>query len=161
MHVIKQTFKIALNHKYSIFALLFIQAHIFEENKKNIFVSRKYRRSKKYIIIKRVKMDIIDKSSINHNNLSLLFVESLPTTSRSEGRLVGYYIYIFFIFFLSFFSFFFKCSWVLIVDYIHAYTYSYFISIKIHNSISFNHCGLQINHQMPLLRRHRQGSVGL
>ena len=34
MHVIKQTFKIALNHKYSIFALLFIQAHIFEENKK-------------------------------------------------------------------------------------------------------------------------------
>jgi hypothetical protein len=33
MHVIKQTFKIALNHKYSIFALLFIQAHIFEENK--------------------------------------------------------------------------------------------------------------------------------
>jgi hypothetical protein len=41
--------------------------------------------------IKRVKMDIIDKSSINHNNLGLLFVESLPTTSRSEGRLVGYY----------------------------------------------------------------------
>ena len=34
MHVIKQTFKIVLNHKYSIFALLFIQAHIFEENKK-------------------------------------------------------------------------------------------------------------------------------
>jgi hypothetical protein len=34
MHVIKQTFKIVLNHKYSIFALLFTQAHIFEENKK-------------------------------------------------------------------------------------------------------------------------------
>jgi hypothetical protein len=34
MHVIKQTLKIVLNHKYSIFALLFIQAHIFEENKK-------------------------------------------------------------------------------------------------------------------------------
>ena len=47
MHVIKQTFKIVLNHKYSMFALLCIQAHIFEENKKNIFVSRKYRRSKK------------------------------------------------------------------------------------------------------------------
>ena len=47
MHVIKQTFKIVLNHKYGIFALLFIQAHIFEENLKKIFVSRKYRRSKK------------------------------------------------------------------------------------------------------------------
>jgi hypothetical protein len=34
-------------------------------------------------------------------------------------------------------------------------------SIKIHNSISFTHSGLQINHQMPFLRRHRQGSVGL
>ena len=32
MRVIKQTFKIVLNHKYGIFALLFIQAHIFEEN---------------------------------------------------------------------------------------------------------------------------------
>jgi hypothetical protein len=31
MHAIKQTFKIVLNHKYSIFALLFIQAHIFED----------------------------------------------------------------------------------------------------------------------------------
>ena len=47
------------------------------------------------------------------------------------------------------------------MDYIHVYIYSYFISIKIHNSISFTHCRLQINHQMPLLRRHRQGSVGL
>ena len=37
MHVIKQTFKIVLNHKYGIFALLFIQAHIFEEKlKKNM-----------------------------------------------------------------------------------------------------------------------------
>jgi len=114
-------------------------------------------------------MDIIDKSSINHNNLGLLFVESLPTTSRSEGRLVGYYFLFFFfvLFFLfclilfNFFISFFLFSWVLIVDYIHVYTYSYFISIKIHNSISFTHCGLQINHQMPLLRRHRQGSVGL
>jgi hypothetical protein len=49
------------------------------------------------------------------------------------------YIYFFHFFFIFFFIFF-KCSWVLIVDYIHAYTYSYFISIKIHNSISFNHC---------------------
>ena len=38
MHVIKQTFKIVLNHKYSIFTLLFIQAHIFEENKKKMSV---------------------------------------------------------------------------------------------------------------------------
>jgi len=108
-------------------------------------------------------MDIIDKSSINHNNLGLLFVESLPTTSRSEGRLVGYYFLFFFLFFKNFLNLniFFSFSWVLIVDYIHVYTYSYFISIKIHNSISFTHCGLQINHQMPLLRRHRQGSVGL
>ena len=44
MHVIKQTFKIVLNDKYSIFALLFIQAHIFEEKK---IVSKKYKRSKK------------------------------------------------------------------------------------------------------------------
>jgi hypothetical protein len=36
-------------------------------------------------------MDIFDKSSINHNNLGLLFVKSLLTTSRSEGHLVGYY----------------------------------------------------------------------
>ena len=100
--------------------------------------------------IKRVKMDITDKSSINHNNLGLLFVESLPTTSRSEDRLVGY-LFFFFLFF----------PWVLIVDYTHVYIYSYFISIKIHNSVSFTHCRLQINHQMPLLRRHRQGSVGL
>ena len=47
MHVIKQIFKIVLNHKYGIFGLLFIQAHIFEEKLKKIFVSRKYRRSKK------------------------------------------------------------------------------------------------------------------
>ena len=35
MHVIKQTFEIVSNHKYSIFALLVIQADILEENKKN------------------------------------------------------------------------------------------------------------------------------
>ena len=163
MHAIKQTFKIVLNHKYSIFALLFIQTPIFEDNlKKNTKIEKN--------IIKRVQMNIIDKSSINHNNLGFLFVESLPTTSRSEGRLVGYYFLFFFFFyfillfiyfFIFFISIFFKFSWVLIVDYIHVYTYSLFISIEIHNSISFTHCGLQINHHMPLLRRHRQGSVGL
>jgi hypothetical protein len=35
-------------------------------------------------------MYIIDKSSINPNNLGLLFAENITTTSRSEGRLVGY-----------------------------------------------------------------------
>jgi hypothetical protein len=40
MHVIKQTFKIVLNHKYGIFALLFIQAHTFEEKLKKNITSR-------------------------------------------------------------------------------------------------------------------------
>jgi hypothetical protein len=41
-------------------------------------------------------MDIFDQSTINHNNLGLLFFESLPTTSRSDGRLVGYSCLLFF-----------------------------------------------------------------
>jgi hypothetical protein len=151
----------------------YLSKHIYLKKIKNKIVSRKYRRSKKTIIIKRMKMDIIDKSSINHNNLGLLFVESLKTTSRSEGHLVGYYFLLFnfqfnfFIFFylsLFFFNYFFLFlfnfhgvwMWTTYM-YIHIHT----SSIKIHNSISFTHCGLQINHQMPLLRRHRQGSVGL
>ena len=48
MHVIKQSFKIVLNRKYSIFALLFIQAHIFEENKKTYLWVESIEDRKKY-----------------------------------------------------------------------------------------------------------------
>ena len=61
-------------------------------------------------------MDIIDKSSINHNNLGLLFVESITTTSRSEGRLVGYY-FLFFNFLFYFFIFFYLFLFFLIISF--------------------------------------------